>query len=252
MKKLIYVLLFAVFAPFTAYASGDINVVVNGQRVEFAGQRPIIIDGNTLVPARGVFERMGFVVDWLDSGEITLLNDLHTVNIQVGSDVFRTNGVIHSFPVTPQIIDGSTMLPFRALIESVNAQAEWDAPSRTIKITTPATETSPLRNGGWMEIERDTSGLAVRATRFDENGIISWDEYENENGLRVRTTTFNADGTIESIMRHEYDSLRRPVRMIFYYPNGTLSHWQVIEYVGYGRGLISRIATYNADGTERR
>jgi len=243
----------------TLRASDDINIVVNGERVIFSGQQPIIIDGTTLVPVRGVFESFGFTVDWQvtdfpqpSTTWVTLSNDLHSVDIQVGSTTFRTNGDAHNFPIPPQIINSTTMLPFRALLESVNCEVHWDGASRTISITTPTTEIRHSADGEWLEVERDSSGIAIRTTRGDANSIIIREEYENNaRGQRIKTTVFNADGTIKSIMRHEYDPLGRGYRTNFYDSNDSLIGWQIIEFLGEGCSLIGGITTFNADGSAR-
>jgi len=45
--------------PFT---QDTISVTINGEAVSFTDQEPVIIDGRTLVPVRGVFEALGFDV----------------------------------------------------------------------------------------------------------------------------------------------------------------------------------------------
>ncbi|MDR2182676.1 MAG: copper amine oxidase N-terminal domain-containing protein, partial [Clostridiales bacterium] len=41
-----------------------ISVAIEGVAVDFDGQGPVIVDDRTLVPVRGVFEQLGFEVDW--------------------------------------------------------------------------------------------------------------------------------------------------------------------------------------------
>jgi len=56
-----------------------------------------------------------------------------------GRDVVRVvvNGTVVQSTVPGQIIDGSTMLPLRAVAEALGAQVEWDGKTQTAKITTP-------------------------------------------------------------------------------------------------------------------
>ena len=68
-KKIFLMLLLVGFALATqvvsAYAADGISVTINGEQVVFENQQPVIVDGRTLVPVRGVFEALGFEVDWI-------------------------------------------------------------------------------------------------------------------------------------------------------------------------------------------
>ena len=86
-------ILATLFIMLPAYAD-DIRVTVDGTQVEFAAQQPVIVGGRTLVPVRGVFEQLGFEVDWCpdtrrvfltkeSGGAVTL-----EVVLTIGSDNF--------------------------------------------------------------------------------------------------------------------------------------------------------------------
>ena len=107
-------------AAAAVYANDAISVIIDGQQVTFEAQQPVIIDGRTLVPVRGVFEQLGFEVDWDgDNRQAILESENYTVIITIDSAAFTTNGVSHELDVPAQIIGGSTMLPIRAVMESV-------------------------------------------------------------------------------------------------------------------------------------
>jgi len=121
----------------TPTSNNSINVTVNGSPVNFAGQQPINVDGRVLVPVRGVFETLDFDVDWnpgTRQAELSRANDI--IIITVGNAVFTTNGISHTLDVPAQIIGGSTMLPIRAVLESVGYELEWDGETNTVVITT--------------------------------------------------------------------------------------------------------------------
>jgi thiol-disulfide isomerase/thioredoxin len=122
--------------PVTALANDTIRVVINDQQVEFRDQEPVIVDGRTLVPVRGVFETMGFEVGWDGNLQTAFLvrNDFQ-IAITIGSDVFTTNGTRYTLDVPAQIIGGRTMLPLRAVLESVGYTLDWDGSTRTVSIT---------------------------------------------------------------------------------------------------------------------
>jgi len=112
------------------------TVLVNGTAVNFTDQPPVIVDGRTLVPVRGVFEALGFDVSWNQGArQATLSRANDTIVITLGNATFTTNGASHTLDVPAQIIGGRTMLPIRAVLESVGYELAWDENTRTIIIS---------------------------------------------------------------------------------------------------------------------
>jgi len=173
-KKVVSVFLVIVlaFSSFTVIAStsDDIRVTIDGVAVDFDGQGPVIIDGRTLVPVRGVFEALGFYPTWQRSTQTaTLTRDDFVVILTIGSATFTTNGVAHTLDVPAQIIGGRTMLPLRAVLESIGIDdMDWSRSTRTVIIRTPDTP--------------DAEPNAIV-------GIWAWD------ALQTWVYVFNADGT---------------------------------------------------------
>jgi len=140
MKKnflsIVFALMFILLSTAVAYANDNIKVTVEGQRITFANQPPVVFEGRTLVPVRGVFEHMGFDVGWdATTRRVTLTNSQHAVMLTVGSNEFTNNGVSRTLDIPPQIINGTTMLPIRSVLESVGYQLDWDSHTSTVIIT---------------------------------------------------------------------------------------------------------------------
>lgn len=144
MKKQIFILITLVIlfgalflinaAPL--HAADTINVTINNQRVNFTDQVPTIVYGRTLVPVRGVFEMLGFDVGWnADTQQVTLTRESDTVVITIGNAAFTANGVSNTLDVPAQIIGGRTMLPIRAVLESVGYNVGWDGATGTVMIS---------------------------------------------------------------------------------------------------------------------
>jgi hypothetical protein len=84
-----------------------------------------------------VFEHLGFYVDWnANTQQAFLINDDYTVIITIGDNTFATNGATYNLDVPAQIIDGRTMLPIRAVLESIGYYIEWNSATSTIEIST--------------------------------------------------------------------------------------------------------------------
>ena len=137
-----------------------INVTIDGRDVQFPYQNPVIVDGRTLVPVRGVFEHMGFDVDWNPASmQAILTNDDYEVILTIGSAEFTTNGVVHTLDVPAQIINDKTMLPIRAVLESVGYYVSWDRRLRIVLVSsTPIT---------YVTIREEQFSTALRYLHFE-------------------------------------------------------------------------------------
>jgi len=141
MKKLFFAagLLFLImFAPIVASAS-DISVVIDETRnVNFDGQPPAMVDSRVLVPIRGVFEALGFTPSWDgQNSQATLTRHDFTVVVTIGSRYFTTNGVTHALDVPAQNIGGRTLVPLRAILESMGYELGWEGATQTVSVYTP-------------------------------------------------------------------------------------------------------------------
>ena len=130
----------AIFVPAALNAS-QINVTVDGTAVDFAGQPPAIINGRTLVPVRGVFEALDFDVDWDQATQtVTLSRGAGLwVEIAIGTDIFIMNDIEFRLDVPAQIVEGRTMLPIRAVVESLGYRVGWNQATNTVAIVTYVT-----------------------------------------------------------------------------------------------------------------
>jgi|GEM_PF-58772 len=117
-------------------ANAPIVVMIEDQIVAFEDQNPVVVDGRTLVPVRGVFEALGFDVNWNPAtSQVTLTGSGDVIVLTIGSDVFTTNGVSNTLDVAAQTIEGRTMLPLRLVLESVGMNLQWDAGTSTVLIS---------------------------------------------------------------------------------------------------------------------
>jgi len=140
MKKLFFqfavVALFVIAIPAIAVYANDINVTIDGRLVVFEDQGPVVVDGRTLVPVRGVFETIGFSVSWIEqTQQVNMNNGSAMISLGVGADTFTNTGVRHNLDVPAQIIAGRTMLPLRAILETVGFRVTWDERTQTVVIT---------------------------------------------------------------------------------------------------------------------
>ncbi len=97
---------------------------------------PTVIGGSTMVPVRAVSEAFGAQVDWRA--------ETKTVIITLGESVIilsvnSTDAYVNNEPTKveppPQLISGSTMLPFRFIAEALGATIDWNGETKTITMT---------------------------------------------------------------------------------------------------------------------
>lgn len=119
------------------FAENEIKVLLDGQELIF-DVPPQLIDNRTMVPMRKIFEAMGANVDWNgDTQTVTATKDDITVIMQIDNKVIKVNGENITLDVPPQLVDSRTLVPARAVAESLNAKVDWDGTTSTVYITSP-------------------------------------------------------------------------------------------------------------------
>lgn len=117
-------------------ATDSIGVVLDGKNVVFEDQKPVIMEGRTLVPVRSIFEAMGLSVAWdSDTKKVTGVDDKVKIELYINSKVGTMNGKEVSLDVPAQIYNGRTVVPLRFIAESCDSYVEWDADNRDVIIS---------------------------------------------------------------------------------------------------------------------
>jgi len=120
----------------------EVTVFINQKQVEFPDQKAIIIRGRTMVPIRAVFEHpdVQAEVKWNGEDHIVTATDRSgkTIIFRIGEQNYRVkNGLdekIKHADVAPLIENNRTLLPLRALSESLDFQVDWVAEERKVEI----------------------------------------------------------------------------------------------------------------------
>lgn len=121
---------------FLIFRDGGVKVDIDKTNLAF-DVLPIIQNGRTLVPMRAIFEALGADVEWNgDTQTITAKNNDVTIQMQIGNNTLTKNGQSTQMDVSPQIIDGRTMVPVRAISDSFNVTVDWDGYTQTVSLFT--------------------------------------------------------------------------------------------------------------------
>lgn len=116
------------------FAENKIKVMLDGQELAF-DVPPQLIDNRTMVPMRKIFESMGASVGWDgDTQTATATKGDITVIMQINNNVINVSGNDVVLDVPPQLVDSRTLVPVRAVAESLNAKVNWDGETATVII----------------------------------------------------------------------------------------------------------------------
>ena len=114
----------------------DVEVHINGTEITFEEQEPVIVDGSTLVPLRKIFEELGAHVDWIkETKTVYATRRFSYVMMTIGAETYTVNGEEKALSVVPCIYNERTMVPVRAVSESLGCDIEWDHENRRVLIT---------------------------------------------------------------------------------------------------------------------
>ena len=139
MKKVLKnLLILAILSILTlsAAANEQIRVYLDGKEIAF-DTPPTIIDGNTLVPMRAVFEALGAEVAWDGNKQCVTANRRDTeIKLFVGQNGVYRDSVYKDTPCPSQLINDRVYVPIRAIAESFGCHVDWSEESNAVVIFT--------------------------------------------------------------------------------------------------------------------
>lgn len=110
-KIILLTLILILCFTLTSFAQDEIKVYVDNERVDFDVE-PIIENGRTLIPLRGVFEKLGARVDWNKNLlEVVIKDDNNEIEMILGKDKVMVNGIIKDIDVPTRMINSRTFAP---------------------------------------------------------------------------------------------------------------------------------------------
>lgn len=189
MKKILALILAFSVLSVSVFAS-DISVVLDGTEVAFSAQEPVIVGGRTLIPLRGVFEQLGYEISWDGATKTaTFDNGENIIEITAGSDTFVMNGEAVSLDVPASIINGSMLLPLRAVGEAAGLEVSWDGDTRTVSLLSPdAVETTEAST---EEVTEETTVETTTAAAVVEDDIPAADLERLKNSANSEATVYS-------------------------------------------------------------
>jgi len=142
MKKLLCslsALVLSITAVSSAFAATP-TIYVDGEKL-VTDVEPFIEEDRTMVPMRAIFESVGALVTWDQDTQtvISIKNDEATHNVvvlQIGNTSAFVNSESVALDVPAKVINDRTFVPLRFVMESLNANVEWNPDTFTVTVTT--------------------------------------------------------------------------------------------------------------------
>jgi hypothetical protein len=122
--------------------SKDIRLLINSQWVE-ADVAPFLENNRTLVPVRGVMEKLGASVEWdPEKKAVSITSDSISLQLVIGEKTVKitkslggeTLKELAELDVAPKLVNGRTFVPVRFIAEAIGAKVNWDAANNVVSI----------------------------------------------------------------------------------------------------------------------
>ncbi|WP_314004162.1 beta-propeller domain-containing protein, partial [uncultured Paenibacillus sp.] len=132
----------AAAAPLKTPAPAPVNIRIwIGGETLSSPTPPMLVKGAAMVPLRQVAEALGAQVAWSKDRNnrqtVTVTRGGRSAAMTVGSSTLRTAGRTVKLIAGPVMKDGVTMVPLRAVSESLGSAVAWDGLNRIVRIDDP-------------------------------------------------------------------------------------------------------------------
>ena len=117
------------------YEKSPSQVFYNGQLVQF-DVAAVIEEDRTLIPLRGLLEKMGAVVEWDEKNKTAVVTkDDTTLSVKINHYGVKVNEQYKYMDVPARLVDGRTMVPLRFLSEELGFKVDWNERTSDIIIS---------------------------------------------------------------------------------------------------------------------
>ena len=159
-------------AAVVAAADPDaLSINIDGRNV-ISDPPPLLQQGRTFVPLRGVLENLGAKVDYIASEKrVNIARGAQNVQLFLGT----TRAVLDGREVEvekPLLINGRAFVPLRAVSELFGLKVAWLAPTRTVAIYTGAPVAQPIQARAELQAA-GPFGLTIDFTQYPVEQIPS-------------------------------------------------------------------------------
>lgn len=149
-KSFVFGICLALFMSCSAFAKDNIKIFIDSNEISVS-QPPVIQNGRTLVPLRGVAENLNCNVNWNGETKTVVLTKNDTViKLQINHMLVNVTDSKNTYDVlidSPAILlNGTTMVPIRTIAELFDAKVNWDNQNKIVYIESPKAAESNTNN----------------------------------------------------------------------------------------------------------
>ncbi|WP_245203582.1 copper amine oxidase N-terminal domain-containing protein [Ammoniphilus resinae] len=132
-------LLISFFVLIPAFSATSLQVVVDGQPVQFLNVSPYLDQqtGRTMVPVRFIAERLGISVQWKEAqNQVVFRAENKEIIVPIKEKYAYVNGNKMALDSPAVIKNQRTMIPLRFISEGFGVDVNWIAESNQVHVTT--------------------------------------------------------------------------------------------------------------------
>ena len=135
-KVVLFLVLFLLFTTVGSAAAVDVKVYIDGE-VQSFDQPALLEKATTMVPMRGIFEKLGASVNWDESSRtITATKAQTIISLTLNQKTAYVDGKEIELQVAPFSVSGRTLVPLRFISEALGANVSWEGSNWSAYITT--------------------------------------------------------------------------------------------------------------------
>lgn len=174
-----------------AFAASPITIKIDGQTVS-SDVAPVVENGTTLVPVRVITEYLGADVSWNQANQQAIVKTAaYTVIFTLGSKTYTVNGTSKTLSVAAQAVNGRTLIPIRALAESIGADVEYDSASNTAIVNYFTTMAGSIKVSGSTTVQPIAQAAADQLLAM--NSALTISVAGGGSGTGIKETTSGAN-----------------------------------------------------------
>lgn len=162
--------------------SSKTKIMLDGYPLEFQAE-PVVVQGNTLVPFRGIAEALGIEVLWNAESQTVTANQITTegkkvVILPLNQKAAKVNGQAVELAVAPFSQSGTTYIPLSFFSKQFGAQVFWDQEMKVVSLQSPPKKMYnlafyALKSFGERQYIPQFDAVAFGWARLQEDGTIT-------------------------------------------------------------------------------